>query len=427
MNEPRTYKVNVANMEWLEASLDRLNKKAVKLGCKPATITVVGEVTETHRNKQTNFEFTKTFKILTIEGDTPKFDGWKLVACIERLESGENFVSCVPGETVPVEYRTTSALCEHCNADRRRKEVFVLAHDDGTYKQVGRQCISDFLGGRSPESFLAQAEWGFSIDQATCDAEDEGFDFGGGSGERGYNIDEFLKMTAAVIRKCGWVSKGAAALQGQEDGLRATASVVCWLLNPSYNSADVADKAKFIAKHDLQLEERDAKLATDALAWGIALTTEENDYLFNLGVGCRLGFVKAKTTGIVASLISAYQRHLDKEEELNITRIENAKKVRTHLGVVKERSGFAQVTVKSIRSFDSDFGVRTLIRFETAEGSILIWWASGDTKFEEGQTIDITGTVKKHDDYKGTPQTVLSRVVGGLPKVKKPRAKKEAA
>jgi hypothetical protein len=168
-------------------------------------------------------------------------------------------------------------------------------------------------------------------------------------------------------------------------------------------------------------------LAKDALAWGSALPQDEADYLFNLGVACRLGFVKQQTTGIVASLIAAYQRHLDREEELNMRRAEEAKKVRTHLGVVGERSGFPQVTIKSIRSFDSDFGVRTLIRFETAEGSILIWWASGDTEWGEGDTLDITGTVKKHDDYKGTPQTVLSRVAKGLPKVKKTRAKKDAA
>lgn len=413
-----TYRINVANVEWLETQIAHLNKRAAKLGCTPARLVVHGEEHKTVTNPTTKIKYTRTYKIISVEGETPKFDGWKLLAAIEPQESGENLVSCVPGETVPAEYRTTGTHCDHCGSIRRRKEVFVLGHDDGRFSQVGRNCISDFLGGKSPEGILAAAAWGFEVVSAAGQAEDEGFRLG--RGETGHNLEEFVKTTAAVIRKCGWVSRSTAAAFEFGGGPDATANIVAWLLTPPRTDKEAKELDQFVAKHNLHLEERDEALANDALAWGISLPTDQGDYLYNLGVACRLGFVRAKTLGLVASLVASYQRKLDREAELNMKRAEN--KNRVHLGIVGERSGFSQVTVKSIRSFDSDFGVRTMIRFEDDAGSVLVWWKSGDTEWEEGQTFDITGTVKKHEDWKGIPQTILQRVVKGLTKAKKKRA-----
>lgn len=420
--EPTTYKIDVCLLDVLNAEIAHLNKKAAKLGSQPVVLNFHGE--EIKKGKRYGIEFTRVFKIVSVTGETPKLAGWKLVAAVEMLESGENLVSCVPGETVPVEYRNTDTHCDHCKSDRRRKQVFILRNDDGRHAQVGRQCISDFLGGISPECVLAQVAWLLDIEKTMGECQDDEGYYGGGRADRGFNLEEFVKLTAAVIRKCGWVSRTVARERGEEGQMVATANIVTWLLTPSNRNQDQADKKEFIEKNNIDLEARDEKLALEAIAWAAELPTDQGDYQYNLGVAVRLGFVKKETNGLVASVIAAYQRHCDRQEEL---RVERETKVRLHLGTVGVRQGFAQVTIKAIKSFESDFGVKTLIRFETAEGSVLIWWKSGDTQWEKDQTLDITGTVKKHDDYKGTPQTILSRVAEGLPKVKKPRVKKAKA
>ena len=416
MSEEKTYRINVRHFERLEAEIAQLNKRASKLRVTPVVLNVLREESVTGKN-DLGIEHTATFKIVTVIGETPKLAGWKLVAAIEHQASGENLISCVPGETVPVSYRTTGIQCDHCKTNRRRSEVFVMQHDDGHHVQIGRNCIADFLGGKSPEGILRWAEWALNIEQVMNKGE-ESEAFGGGRyGERTYNTDEYLKLTAVVIRRLGWVSRSTVEKLGPESGLKATAEIVGWLMTPSYSAGDRQEKKEFIEKNQLEVREQDSKLVSDALAWGKALPTDVGDYVYNLGVACRLGFVQQKTAGLMASLISAYQRHLDREAELNMQRSE--KKDRKHLGVVGERTGFAQVTLKTVLSFEDNFGVKTLLRFEDAEGSILIWWKSGDTTMEEGNVYDITGTVKKHDDYKGTPQTVLQRVAEGLPKPKK--------
>jgi hypothetical protein len=55
-----------------------------------------------------------------------------------------------------------------------------------------------------------------------------------------------------------------------------------------------------------------------------------------------------------------------------------------------------------------------------AEGRVIIWWASGEAEWvKEGETYEITGTIKEHGEYNGRKQTVLQRVAQGLPKPKK--------
>src|SRR3972149_3916096 len=79
----------------------------------------------------------------------------------------------VPGETLPESWRRADQKCDHCGLIRKRNETFVVRHEDGTLKQIGRQCIADFLGHKGPEGMLAAAEYLFSADGAACGAEDD--------------------------------------------------------------------------------------------------------------------------------------------------------------------------------------------------------------------------------------------------------------
>jgi hypothetical protein len=46
----------------------------------------------------------------------------------------------------------------------------------------------------------------------------------------------------------------------------------------------------------------------------------------------------------------------------------------------------------------------------TAEdGAQLRWFCSGEADLRERAAVNVTGTVKAHEDFKGTPQTLLSR------------------
>ena len=51
------------------------------------------------------------------------------------------------------------------------------------------------------------------------------------------------------------------------------------------------------------------------------------------------------------------------------------------------------------------------MKFLTEDGACLVWKASNTelARGDVGKKYDIKGTVKKHDEYKGAKQTLLSR------------------
>jgi hypothetical protein len=183
----------------------------------------------------------------------------------------------------------------------------------------------------------------------------------------------------------------------------------------------------------------DDKRAAEALAWvrGMADAKGLSEYLFNLVTVTKGDTVDIKNFGLVASAIAAFQRAQEKAEQ---RARENAGRTPSQfVGEVGKREVFT-VTVKGVKTFDSDFGVRTMVRFEDAAGNTLVWWTgevapvytpegvgTDQSEYEEGQTYTVKATVKKHENYKGFNQTVVSRVAKHVEKpktVRKPRAKK---
>lgn len=403
-----TIRLNPFDLEILREKITILNRKATKLGCEPAVIKVLSEVV-VERSKvmpggRTIKYDTKVIEV-TVTGSTPKLEGWSLVAKIEYI-GDEKLVSCVPGETCPAHYRTGDFHCDHCKSNRQRKNVFILRHWDGRHVQVGRQCIKDFLGGKSPEQLLAEAAWGFQVSGALNEAGDG---WGGGHHEHTIDTVEYLNAVAICIRRLGWVSKAKARFEKF-----STAGDAWYLLRPNIkgNDDDARKKyKKWVETSNLYHQERDEKLVTEALEWAKTLpTTGVGDYLYNLGVVCRSEFVTTGTSGLIASLISAYLRYMEREEEIAQEKHENATKSREWVGEVKKRQNFEKLTIIKMRYIEGKWGATTLVIFESESGDLIKWFASKDLDdLEEGDTVDIKATVKKHDEYQGVKQTLINR------------------
>ena len=311
---------------------------------------------------------------------------------------------CVPGESCPEEFRTRGIECDHCKSKRQRKNVFVLRHDDGRHVQVGRTCIKDFLGGVSPEQLLSRATWNFNVVEACGDYEE-----GGGSYvPEAVDVVEYLNAVAICIRRLGWLSKGACQFRDEN----STSSDAWDLIKPNCKTdKDRASYNSWVEDNNLVHQERDEKMAADSLDWAVRQPVEGvGDYLYNLGVACRAGYVNRKTMGIVASAVSAYMRHMDREEEIIQKLKDDAVKSREWVGEVKVRQDFTGLTVLSMRYLEGRYGTTTLVTFEDEPGNLLKWFASVELDdINKGDIVNIRATVKKHDEYKGVKQTLITR------------------
>jgi hypothetical protein len=69
-------------------------------------------------------------------------------------------------------------------------------------------------------------------------------------------------------------------------------------------------------------------------------------------------------------------------------------------------------TVLFTRALDSDYGIKVLVGMRDAQGHALRTFATGHFADDahKGDTLHIIGTVKRHEEYKGERQTILTRV-----------------
>jgi hypothetical protein len=363
---------------------------------------------------------------VTVEGERPQIKDWEFVATIDHTDE-LNIIRGVPGAgDIPVRYRKSLPICDHCKTTRRRTETFVLRNvNTEEYKQVGRNCLADFFGGDSPQEMAAYLEWWTKAVEILTLFDEESFG-GGGTGKWDrYGIENLLLVTRGVINTCGWMSRTKAREQ-LGSGVTPTADIVADLFQPpKLRLNPITDKVEEEMK---PATPEDVDFVNNALEWVRSLDPEiTEDYLYNLYAVCRGESVRCDGFGLACSLLPAYRRFLDGEQK----RAERAAKPASqYVGTVGERQIF-RVTVKYVSDpmpGYNDIGTTTRVVYEDEQGNSLIWWATSGLVGGVGETLDIVATVKKHQEYRpargdGTPikQTVIARVTkwNGKPLPKK--------
>lgn len=347
---------------------------------------------------------------LTIEGQPLKVGDWTLVASIDPLTIENEKVAyfrAVPEATVPEEWRQVDpTICQHCNAIRYRTETFLIRNDD-EYKQVGRQCIRDFLG-HNPDVIINYTN--FIREMA------DWFDGNIGGGWNGYTNNKFwtprtvIDVTANVVAYDGFFvsrKKEREAQDRGEFGVTASASTVIDLLT----------------RHDRygrELQEKYSAAPSERREELVALTTEElnkltrneeNDWKYNLWAAWNTELIGFKQLGLLVSgILLGVRRSEDMQKEREAYLAAKAgKPVSEWLGEVGQKVT-ADVTVTGITVINGDYFSSVLVSMLDSRGNVMKWFASNPPDaFVEGATLRVTGTVKKQDEYKGQKQTVLTR------------------
>jgi hypothetical protein len=390
------YRINVSRMEDFMKKINRLNNKAVKMNCSPIIITTLGQCVILIDKKTGEQEI---YNVVTISGEAPKFNGWTFISKLEHTIAG-NIVRNVPSHESPVMYRTTDAVCDHCKSRRKRKETFVLLSDEGTYMQVGRNCIADFLGHTDPENY---GKWFDLLDQATEEATDSS---GGSGGERYFDLNTYMGYVVECIERFGFVSGTYAREQREyhDRHIESTSSRALRHMLPPRNKDEA--KARDFDSPCTESFER-AKLVSE---WGKSLKDrpELNDYLHNLTVIANIGSVSWDKMSFAASMASAYQKELDNIVYVARVAKEKAEKpVSEYVGTEGVRADFT-VTVKKVIKFETDYGVTKFHIMEDENRNNLVWFSS-NKELDAETTYTLKATVKEHKMYENEKQTVLTR------------------
>lgn len=419
MQNSKEYEIYKPQLPFLQERLAALNKKAAKLGCTPITLEILGERMKviTHPEHRVvnggNIQLVaaldevRMYVRVRVTGDIPKYEGWVFAATIQHLPATQvseafDIIRTVPGFEIPVQYRDKShaQMCDHCQTNRYRKDTFIVKHDSGTWKQVGRQCLRDFLGHVDPHALAAQFEL---LINALALVEDSQEHPDGYRGWECFRLESYLRWVAGVIRVRGWLSRSNAQARDQQ----ATADLVYELFSPvSLRDPKYRNTMETLYKQATPTNE-DVELATKAIEWAAQLEPGENDYLYNINTIARAGVIDRKLMGYAASIIPAYQREMDKSRTAQTNKLTSK-----HFGTVGKREVFT-LTVEKMVNLDSGMYPSTLHVFKDAEGNQAIWFASKKSGFQIGEIVTVKASVKEHKEREGIAQTILTRVTKG--------------
>lgn len=305
-----TYKIYEENLAGLVTRLERLNKRGARLGATPITWTVISHEDVPVEGKPGLVE---RLVNLDVTGETPKFNGWSFVGTLNHTVEG-NMIRAVPGVEVPVTYRDRRPGCDHCQCDRNRRDTYIVRHDDGTYKQVGSNCLKDFLGHTDPSKLAAWAELVLGAFETCAGATGRG-----GNAIYIYRIDlpEYLNYVAEqVIRDGRFITRKMA---NENEKLTPTSVLAMnqfsrhdFTGKPSDAAVKLATDAReyVLRKYAPHLAETgtDDELKRSMLSYLTNRNDSLSDFEHNLLVAASCEAIEPKMAGVAAYIIEAYRR-----------------------------------------------------------------------------------------------------------------------
>jgi hypothetical protein len=369
----------------LDEMVAKMNKISAKLSLGEVRYTVLGE------------EPSKKGPVLTVAlfGEAPRLEGYNFLCRIEHTRAGNLVSVCSAAQSLSLDttpLRTVEPKCDHCGTSRARRDTFILERD-GELRQIGRNCLADFI--RSTNVAEALRLWSLMADFSVSVSDDDDGEGPHGGSRFDWTVSEFLSASVASVRVNGFHKSGTD---------RATRNHVAFILSTPPRDARMYEEWKAA-----QPTEDDAVRAVAIRAW-LMSNTETSDYMHNMRVAATLPCV-GRSGGLLASAPVSYMKAVEK---VLFSKKREEEPRGAHVGEVGKRAELGSLTVMRIRYSESDFGTKTILALRDAQGNDITWFASGARDYSPGDVLpEARATVKKHEEYKGRPQTVILRLVHG--------------
>lgn len=382
------------NMDRLTKKITTIRNKCNKYGCDFRFEEVGEEFREV--TLENGEKVTTRFILVEAEG-VARVNGWRFVATVEHTEKG-NIIKKAFEVEVPERYYTSEPVCEHCNSRRRRKDTYIVMNEEtGEFKQVGKSCLKDFTGGMSAEGVAYYT----SLFEELIERETP---LGTGHIERYFNVKEFLLYVAETVKHFGYVkTQYGMGVYSTRD--RAS----------DYYLIDNGGNFHFEKERALKEEMRSVSFdaqsnkeyVEELLAW-VNNQTTDNNYMHNLKTACSLEYTSYRNLGILTSLFPTYNRELEHQvEKAKQEEQTSREKNSIHIGNVGDRLEIKVDHFECVTSWDTMYGVTRIYKIVDTNGNVYTWKTSN---YIEEETIDVVkGTVKAHNEYRGTKQTELTR------------------
>lgn len=385
--------VPVFNLGKLREKIEDLNKRARKLKLPPVTLAYGPKKIKTIKIYDMSMDVTMVKCI--IAGEYPRLPGYKFVAKLEKM--GDRNLILGAGEQIDESWVTINSYCDHCKSKRDRKETFLIRKEEtGEIKQIGSNCIDQFIG-RNSLSAIAMRATLFSIfdDEGLFNSDDEEMKM-----PKVVYTEDFIASAIACTRSFGFRSMAQAEGTAGKLGTAVLAfDRLIPVLDEKFRADFPVNESDFeLAAFALQnIDTILADFGNQSLAANIKTICSSPDIHYNhINIAALLGKLALEKRGIDVSI--------RKEQETPVSES-------NFLGAVGEKI-IARVTVEKKINFESRFNSSgtNMIIMKDGSGNVILTMTSGSFNPSIDSVIEIKGTIKTHKQYKDVKQTVLQRV-----------------
>ena len=413
--ETPEYEVPVHNIAYLQDKVDKLNKKAAKLGVTPIKLHVGESYTkEVEKATATKPARHMEFHKVKVEGEAPKLNGWGFIGKREPLEGTASvLVKSAPGETLPNHFHDDHKLkCEHCGVNHQnRKATFVVRHDDGTHKEVGSSCLKDFLGHADPHKHADFAEALYNIKDALANSTNHGGGFG--NPEYLHSMEDMVAPAIRAIHEHSFVSR-----QYEGVGKPATASRVYDHINPppvphNYPAGEWHDM------HNINVQPKDKEEAHKVVEWiKNHPKVGKEEFFTNLAKIMSTDAASLKHLGYIAAGAHMYLKAMDQEAAKVNMKDSLKNEPLAAVGAKVEVKG----TVLRRHSWDGQYGSTHRVTVRADSGHLVHIKTTTDAgAVDKGDRVHITGKIgdTAPDSYEQSPfKGIITNTMAPRSKIK---------
>ena len=367
-----TYTIFANRLNDLEKAYRRYAKKANAIGLETSMEVIkrypkkIAVYENDHINKVTVRTGWTVVEVADVEINFPKYKlgNYTVVAVLEHTDNGNTVYNCTE-EEVPTRYFTAKGICEHCGTNHKRVKTIVLKDAEGTYKQVGRACLKEYTGVDDIDLVGAYE----ALNNITLDADADNGWFGTAPKNDYVETNVYLAKCINYIKNNGYVKD-------------VTKYDACKIKSNELTDEDYKD-AETVIDYFKNIE------TTDTFINNIKVAVN-NEYI-------------DRVNGFVAYAYVAYTKAIEKNK--NNETIE-------FYGNVNDKFKDVEVTGRVVTGYATYYGWTNIIEFKDNNNHVFIWKTDKniDVNNDGTWTGTISGTVKAHNDYKGTKQTVVTRV-----------------
>lgn len=362
--------------------IEKLNKRAMKIGVPSIKYSVNPETIIRTVNNGHKAEFVE----VTVSGNIPVYNGWSVIAVIDHTDNGNIVKNLTKGKfTIPEMYWTRESVCDHCKTKHHRNKTILIKKND-EIMQIGSSCINSFVE-KDVLSVIGFLQWDKTIEEFG-DEEDRI----GGSYIPGEELDILIKTSIRIIKTIGFKKTS------EENSTKSNLEYYF------YNNTQGATKFRqfvFEKTSDLDINE----LATGFISW-VKESEPSSEFITNLKTLIASKFIEVKYWSFIAGGIASYLRYIE-------TKKNDENSINEHLiGAEVSKRFKTTLILDGIYPIDGYYGVTYRHVFHDNDGRKAVWFSTGKSMDNDmiGKEVNITASVKELGEYKGTKQTVLTRV-----------------